>query len=240
MKEKSKSFKIVFANLIAFIVIMILLIISIFYLPINSDYQISIAMVLIVILMIGVMKFKPRIMYYLENLLFHRLKSQQGPEIKSNISPESNAFYGKLMNDNFETYYKSNDFTLHYKYVKDKKNWILKRPMLIVFVILHQPYIDFQDKQVVNEINNLENKLYKMKKRIVNYSIFILKSSSKLTNKDKESCDYVSFTKVGKRSIVNINAIYNITKKSYYFLYSDTYTPNTYYNYAVDFLKSII
>lgn len=215
-------------------------IITVFVLPINENSKISIVMLLILVLIMGIVFLRPRLMYHIENVMFYRLKEKQGPSLQKTLAPDTEAFKKSLENNGFTAHFKSDDFTIFKKYAKDRKIFLLKRPMLMVFVVIHQPSISYQSKLIVNEINRLEDSLYKNKQRIVNYTVYIAKSGQFLTPKIKDSCDYVTFSKVGVRSVVNINLFYENQSKSSYFLYSETYAPNSYYRLAVDLLKKIV
>lgn len=240
MDKARKNLKVYFLVFILYVFFIIGIIVGIFYLQINDNYKVSIAMVMMIILIVGVLIMKPRFIYHVENLKFYRLKESQSPMIESLYSPDSHYFDQKLKEFEFSTYYKSNDFTIYSSYVKDRKNFFLKYPMLFIFVIIHEQKIGYQSKLIINEINRLEDDLYKNKKRIVNYTVYIAKSGILLTNKIQEQCDYITFNKVGARSVVNINIYYETKSKSSYFLYSDTYSPSSFYKYAVDFLKSLL
>ncbi len=240
MKKAHKKFQQVFIGFIISIVIMFGLVVAPFYLPIDSNYQMLLASIILIIMLVFVAKSKPRLRYYLEQYMFFRLKDNQGPLIVSDISPEQQNFYQSLISDDFTAYSRAKDFTVLYKYVKDRKQVALRRPMLVVFVIIHQDDITFQDKNIVKEINRLEDELYKNKKRIINYTVLMAKTGLELSPKIKEACDYITISRMGKRSVVNINAYYATSTKSHYFLYSDSYMPSVYYSYAVELLKKHI
>ena len=69
METSEKYFKKYFILLIIYTILSVGLISSIFLLPINEDYKMSIAIVLIILYMVGLMKFKPRLAYHLEELI---------------------------------------------------------------------------------------------------------------------------------------------------------------------------
>lgn len=240
METSEKYFKKYFILLIIYTILSVGLISSIFLLPINEDYKMSIAIVLIILYMVGLMKFKPRLAYHLEELQFHKLKKTQGPKIFSLLSPDSEDFMNNLINHDYKEFFESKDFTLLSKYVKNKKQIVLKRPMLMVVAIIHNRNIDFHSKQIVQEINRHEDALYKKKQKIFNYMVFIIKSGKTLDPKVQDSCDFITLSKKGNRSIVTINAFYETDHKTYYFLYSNEYSPNVYYSYAVDQLNTYI
>jgi hypothetical protein len=179
-------------------------------------------------------------MYHLERIKFFRLKQNQGSKLRRMRSPASKAFTQKLIDQEFSLFYKSEAFSLFGRYTRDRKQFHLRRPMLFVYVIIHQQNIGFQDPSITREINRLEDSLYKEKKHIVNYTVYIAKEGQTMSKKTQEACDYVTYTKVGARSVVNINLFYETKPGSVYFLYSDTYSPNAYYRYAVSVLKELI
>lgn len=240
MKKSSKQYKKWLLGFALFTIFMLLLLGLSFLLPIDESYQISIVIVLLLLLITGMLMFKPRLVYYQEIFAYYKLKDKQDPPIKFKYSLFSQSFSDKLLEDGFLRSYSNESFTLYSKYAKDRKEFHLKRSMLIVFVIIKDESMDYQERKIIQRINKLEDALYKEKKRIFNYTVFVAKEGPKLTNEIKESCDNVSFSKVGSRSIININLFFETSSNSSYFLYSDSYSPSIYYRFAVGLLKDII
>lgn len=240
MKKNSHEYKKWLLVFVIFTIIMVTLACLSFLLPIDENYQVLISMILLLLLLVGMMMFRPRLMYYKESLMYYRLKEKQDPSITMKQSPISKEFSNKLINEGFTKSSSSDSFTMYTKYLKDRKQFHLKRSMLMVFILIKTEKTSYQDKEIIKQINLLEDSLYKEKKRIFNYTVFIAKEGPTLTPQIQESCDYVSFSKVGARSIVNINLFYEINSKSCYFLYSDSYSPSSYYRFAVQVLTKLI
>lgn len=240
LENAKKGFRKIFIGFIIFTVVMIGLIILIYALPFNENLRISLIMLIMLLIIVGIVMLRPRLMFQIEQIKFYRLKAVQGPMLQGSLTPESDNFSNRLIQEGFKSTYKSELFTMYTSYKKDSKQFYLKRPMLMVYVIIHQPQIGFQDKGIVREINRFEDSLYKNKKRVVNYTVYIAKSGATLTPNVKEACDYITFSKVGQRFINNINMFYETKSKSWYFLYSNEYAPNSYYRFAIDYLKKFI
>lgn len=216
------------------------LIVGAFFLPMHENYTTMIAIVLLLILLAGMGAFRPRLMYYKEDLMFERLKGKQSPKISTSISPLSESFFVSLVNQEFKVNHKDERFTILTKYIKDKKQYHTKRPMLMVYVAIHDPKLDYQNSLIIQYINAIEDQLYKNKQRIMNYTVFVSKEGSQMTGEDKEDCNNVSFSRIGKRSIVTINLFYETKNQSCYFLYSNDYWPTSYYKFAVEFIKDLL
>lgn len=240
LKQASKNYKKNLLGFAAFTIGMIVLVFLAFTLPINENYQVSIAMALLLLIIIGMVLFKPRLTYYKESLMYHRLKEKQGPHILTKQPLFSKSFFDKLIKQGFAKITENDSIILYSKYVKDRKQFHLRRSMLIVFAFVKQETMNYQDPSIVKQINLLEDSLYKEKKRIFNYTVYVVKEGMHLTDKIQNSCDYVTFTKAGARSIININLFYEISSKSCYFLYSDAYFPNSYYRFAVTSIKDLL
>lgn len=240
MKDARKSYKKILLLFFLYTIVFSVLVGVSFVLPLNDNYKMLIAMLLLVILLVGMFFFRPRLSYYKENLMFHRLLENKTKPLPLKESPCSSYFLDKLLDNGYIKSFDSQSFSILTKHVRDKKEWILKRPMLFVFVAIYDDKLDFQDPSIIKQINLIEDSYYKEKKRIFNYTVFVAKEGSKMTKKEQESYENVSFSRVGKRSIVTINLFYNTKNKSISFLHSETYAPNSYYRYAVDLLKEYI
>ena len=228
--------------IIFFMIILIFIgvIVVIFLLPTSEHLKVPLAMLVSLILLIFLILYRPRILYYLESIMFFRLLENQGPLLK-NVQPlESVTFIKKISDFGFALHLKTKEFTIYSCYAKDKKQNHLRRPMLLIYVLIHEDNITYQNKKIVQEINKLEDSLYKNKKRIVNYTVFIAKQGPKLTSAIKKACNQVSHSRVGQRYVININIYHETTTNSAYFLYSDNYAPNSFYRYAVNLLKDFI
>ena len=110
----------------------------------------------------------------------------------------------------------------------------------MVVAIIHNRNIDFHSKQIVQEINRHEDALYKKKQKNFQLYGIYYKIRQNTRFKVQDSCDFITLSKKGNRSIVTINAFYETDHKTYYFLYSNEYSPNVYYSYAVDQLNTYI
>lgn len=240
MLNAKKSFR---KNFILFFIVILLfvgLIGLIFALPIKENLKISFAMLVLLIMIVVLILFKPRLTFSLERIMYFRLIENQGEPLKNAQRLGSTVFLRRIKDFGFESHLKTNDFTIYSYYAKDRKQAHLKRTMLLIYVLIHQQNISYQSKEIVKEINALEDNLYKNKKRIFNYTVFIAKEGQTLTPQIKSSCDFVSFSRAGKRYITNINIFHDLEKNSAYFLYNNNYAPNSYYRYAVDILKNFL
>ncbi len=240
MDKATAHYKKYFILFITYTVIIVGSIVALLVSPIDTNITLSIVLILLIAMIGGVFFFRPRIMFHTESIQYYRLKERQGPPLKLKKSPATKDFYDTLRQYNFEPGFSSNEFTIFKWYAKDSKQPVIKRPMLVIYVMIHESSMSFQSPKIIKEINRLENALYKEKKKITNYTVFVVKSGLTLTTDIRNACDYVTFSKVRSRSIININAFYEIQTKSLYFLYSDTFTPNLYYQYGVDLLKKLV
>lgn len=236
VKEARKNYIKTLVFFFAFTAIMLTLLGLSFLIP-AGEYNTLIGIGIALIILIGMGAFRPRLMYYKEEVMFYKLKDNQDGRISTNLSPLSQAFFDKLLQKEFSINFQSQSFTIFTKYIKDKSQYHLKRPMLMVYVAIHHNDISYQDELFIKQINAIEDSFYKEKKRIFNYTVFVAKEGPTMSKNDQEECDKVSFSRVGKRSIVTINLFYETKKRSCYFLYSNKYSPTSYYNFGVQFLK---
>lgn len=240
MEKAKKNYRNILIIFFIFVVVMGGLIVGAFYLPLHENYTTTIAIVLLLLLLVGMGIFRPRLIYYKEELMFERLKLNAEGRIPISSSPLSESFFVKLVDREFKVNHQDERLTILTKYVKDKTVYHLKRPMLMVYVAIHDPKIAFQSSLTIQYINLIEDQLYKDKKRIFNYQVFIAKEGPNMSDKDRDDCDQVSFSRIGKRSIVTINLFYETKGERLYFLHSNKYSPNSYYNFAVKFLKELL
>lgn len=240
MEKAVKQFKKFFIYFIIFTLVIVGAIITLFLVPLELNYSLSLVLILILVYLGGVVWFSPRLMYHSESILYFRLKQHQSPAIPIKHSPTSTVFYKKLAKSDFRPFYTTDGFTIFMRYVKNRKKPVTRRPMLMVYVIIHQDQVDYQDQHIVSQINRLEDSLYAQKKRITNYTIYIVKSGLTLSGEERKKCDHVTFSKTRLRSIVNINAFYEVKTKSLYFLYSNHFHPSAYYKFAVEELIMLV
>ena len=131
-------------------------------------------------------------------------------------------------------------YTLLYHYYGKKKINDINHQTLEIIVILNQSKLPFTHSTINESINQLEDQLMSQSKSINNYSIFMIKKIDILTDEEIQMADQVTFEKHGKHHINVINGLYVTSDQSVYMLFSDKHSPNIYYQYTVDFIKSII
>jgi hypothetical protein len=240
VEKAGKNYKRILILFFIFTILMGAVVVLAFFLPLHNDYQSLIAIALLLALLVGMGAFRPRLMYYKEELMFERLKLNSTGKISVRQSPLSEIFLRKLLAKEFQINHRDDKLTILTKYIKDRSQYHLKRPMLMVFVAIHDPKIDFQSELIIKYINIIEDGLYKEKKKIFHYTVYVAKEGPTMSKQDREECDNVSFSRIGKRSIVTINLFYETKNNACYFLHSDKYWPTSYYNYAVNYLKELL
>ena len=86
LKNAKKEFKKSMIIFFMIILIFIGVIVVIFLLPTSEHLKVPLAMLVSLILLIFLILYRPRILYYLESIMFFRLLENQGPLLK-NVQP---------------------------------------------------------------------------------------------------------------------------------------------------------
>lgn len=164
------------------------------------------------------------------------IKTQAQPlNYKDSVVENVKYFY----NQGYQSFISTQDFTLLYKHVVDKSLKVKKIKKLYVVVLIKNKGYDFYHKNIHDEINKLEDS-FKRKDFPSKYIITAYKEVDHMTDGYiKEIGEVVSYS-VYKQTYVQINVGLAKDEKKAYFLYSNSYYPNSYYKEAVDSIKNSI
>jgi hypothetical protein len=200
----------------------------------------SLALVLLIVMLVVVFWFRPRLFYYQQLYAFLKLKEHSKPAIYTEFDLSKSTWVDRLIKDSFKVFAETDDFILTHRFTQDATNFITKHPMLEIVVIVKKEEVMYTDPSITKYVNLLEADYQKKKILFRNYSIFVVKHGLILSDEMKNEADQIVFDKQGGHHVTVINAFYEIKNKSLYFLYSDLFAPTAYYQYAVDLLKTLI
>ncbi|WP_025725426.1 hypothetical protein [Acholeplasma granularum] len=110
---------------------------------------------------------------------------------------------------------------------------------LSLLILIHDPKINYDSPLIVNQINSLEDELRKKEK--YRQRVFIhVKSFNQIDEIAMSQTEKVFWIRKGNENIVSINLSYFEKEKQVYYIENKSYTPNRYYNHAIDEIKSMI
>lgn len=206
----------------------------------SLDLKLSLVLVLLIILFIILLWFKPRLFYYSQQFAFVRLKINQNPPVITDYDLSKGIWIAELIKRNFTIFCDSDAFTLVYRITKNTRQTIIHQPMLEIVVLIKKASMTYTEQIITKTINRLEDDCAKRKLSYRNYSIFLIKTGSPLTETENDLVDQVVFERQNGHNIVAINGFYDEETHKLYFLHSDQFYPTVYYKYAVDLLLSLI
>jgi len=189
---------------------------------------------LVIVLMVE----KARISYFDMEHRYHLLLSKQVGIVKTNCQFDSN-WLRKLAELGFLLEKSNQQFSVYYRLTKQLSKRTLTKTSLLEFItIIHQNEFDFyHDKldKVYQDVWQQNQKTNKLNKQIS----IQFKKYDKLSNEVVKDLTKVIAYKEGNNYLININCGFDSNLSKLYYLHSDSYAPNQYYQYAVDLIKQI-
>ena len=127
----------------------------------------------------------------------------------------------------------SNEFYTIYYRIKDSlsKKSFIKTGMLELITIIHSDKIDFYADVIEQEYKKIWFNFEKEKKLNKQISIQIKKFEN-IDDELKNELNRIIAYKEGDNYLININCGFISSINHFYFLHSDSYSPNVYYKYA--------
>ena len=111
--------------------------------------------------------------------------------------------------------------------------------MLELITIIHSDKIDFYADVIEQEYKKIWFNFEKEKKLNKQISIQIKKFEN-IDDELKNELNRIIAYKEGDNYLININCGFISSINHFYFLHSDSYSPNVYYKYAVESIKDLI
>lgn len=205
--------------------------------------SINLKMTLILVILLAylffLIWFKPRHYFHLMKYKFDRLRTGSEKPIVISSDPQSNLWLSSLINKGFVAFQQFDGLTLFHRYTTDSKGILLKQPTLDIVVVITNNNITYRDYTITKFINKIEEYYFKQKKRILNYHIIEIMSTSNNHQFDKDTIDEVTFEKNNQHNVTVINCHYNKNSRQLYFLHNKSYSPSKYYTYAVSLIEYI-
>jgi hypothetical protein len=233
LKKTFKTYIFVVGSLILFLIVLL-------FLPINSDIKWSIFLIIVVILFIISIYFRPRIEYYAQQKRMDDLIETSLPPIASPIEANSDGWISNLQMMGFVLNKEFKDYYLAHRVHLDSSNIVTKRGILEVIVYIRNQELQYTDDRFNRVIRQIEDEYAKSKNKYHHYSILIIKSGKLLTEDIKKAVHEVYFNKSNHRFITIIHAFAIEKTKQIYFLQSETKSPNLFYEEAIKVLKETL
>lgn len=146
----------------------------------------------------------------------------------------------KLLSDGFTQQISNELFTIFYKITPSiTRKSMIKTGVLILVTIIHKNSLDLYSELIEKEHKKIWNSYEKINRLNKQLSIQF-KRFSELTEDIKNDLNRIICYKQGDNYLVNINCGYIESKKALYFLHSDSFSPNYYYQLGVEQIKSLI
>lgn len=240
MNENNRILKKTFLTYLVMIGSLIGLLIVLLFLPLIPDVKWSIFLVVIVILLIISLYFKPRIEYYSHQTRMDELLLNSNPPIAAPLEISSDAWMVATKNMGFIFNKEFKDYFLAHRIHMDSTSIMTKRGILEVIVYIRNSDLNYTDDRYNRVIRQIEDEYAKTKNRYHHYTIFIIKSEDQFNDEIKKSVDEVYFNKSNHRFITIIHGCAIQKTKQFYFLHSDQKSPNLFYQEATQVLKEII
>jgi hypothetical protein len=240
MKEIRQKLRLYLATFVAVFLLLSSLIFFVATTQLAVDIKLSLVLVIVIIMLIVALWYNPRVFYYNQMYGFARLKHHQAKPVKAKRDVFSRDFSNYLIKKSFKIKDDFGAFVLYHRYTKDEKELVTRYPMLEMLIIIRDQDMGYQDSNIKKAINILEDEYAKNKVKFRNYAIIQIKRSDRLTDDVVKQADQVVFDKQGGRHITVINAHYNTSDETIYFLHSEYFAPTSYYKYVVKLFKSLI
>ncbi|MCK9235941.1 MAG: hypothetical protein WC225_04990 [Acholeplasmataceae bacterium] len=169
---------------------------------------------------------------------FYTLRVNAKAPIPIQTDPLGKSFTLKRDKEGYKDLKSYGNFYLQHRYINDKSSRFHRMGALEVIVYITNPKLAFDHPSVIEKINLIEDDITRQRQFIHRYYIYAIKETDALTDEQKSEANMVQFSSAKKRHLTSINLYYIKPEQQAYFLHSDTYAPNAYYQYAVSQIQS--
>lgn len=238
--EVRKKHTKLFIGLLSYILISTAAITLLFISNLSTEKKLSLLLVVFIIMLVLAFWFKPRFYYYSQQIKYLKLKKFQSPAIPIKNFSLNQSFINKLTKDAYQVFIENDNYLMLHRYTQDPDEYVIKRPMLEILVFIKDVTISYQSDHISHMINLIEEDYEKKKIKYTNYSIIEIKYSKGIDESSIKEINQVTFDIEGGRHISVINVYINQVQNEAHFLHSDLFTPNMYYNYAINIIKEIL
>ncbi|VEU80321.1 hypothetical protein [Haploplasma axanthum] len=194
--------------------------------------------IMMVLLLFLLLSFKSKYEYYTHLYKYQYLLSVAN---KPNISKKIislDFLKDFLRKNNYTIHNETKDYLLYYK-VDNSLSKKERHKTLYASLIIKNKNIRFTDDKINNYFGSLEKKLSNSKVKYIHRIFYKFKIQDNQPL-DIEDANNVFFISTKNQHIIILNIVLLENTNTFYYLYSDKYTPNIYYKHATDFLNKLI
>jgi hypothetical protein len=197
-------------------------------------------LILVMLIIVGIW-FRPRLFYHALEMSFIKLREQSIPPISVKHDLSNKTWLTYLTKKQFRVFQEQESYIVMHRFTQDSSSFITKQPMLEVIIVIRDEKLKFDHSVFAQKINELEKEYLTTKKvRFTDYSIVEIKYGNTFSSEMKESADQVVFDKHGNHHVTVINGFYHTEDNTLYFLHSKKYVPTLYYQHVVDLILSLV
>lgn len=205
---------------------------------ITDENNKSLYLLILMIFALAIALYFRSVLYGYNNMVrIGRLVQNQSKPLpfEKDVTAHPEIFYQK----DFKLHSNTNDYTVLYKHVVDNSIKIKKFNKLYIVLLIKNPRLDFYNKLMHEDIEKLENTF--TKKMFPNkYIITAYKTVNEVDKQLISEIGEVVCYNNNRQHYVQINVGLSKKDNLAYFLYSDTFKPNLFYDEAVQSIKSVI
>lgn len=200
----------------------------------------SIAIIALLGLLVGVLAFKSKIMYYTQMETYFKLLSVSEPKyiIKEKFQTK---WINELKQIGFIDYFQGDNYDTFYRLSKINDRKVSHTNQVLEIITLFK---NENIKLYSDQLDTLYKKIYiesKTKKNISKQVILQFKKYDKSSKKVIDELDQIIAFKDKKSFLITINCGYFPKENnSFYYLHSNKFYPNEYYKYGSDLIKQIV
>jgi len=227
-------------GLLGYLFVSIAVIVLLFLSSLTTDKKLSLLLVVLILMLFLAFWFKPRFYYYTQQIKYLNLKKLKNPPLKISSFNLNQIFLAKLTKNAYQIFTDNDRFLVFHRYTQDNDAYVTKKTMLEILIFIKDTTISFQADQINKTINLIEDDYAKKKIKYTNYSIIEIKHSKKVDEANINEVDNITFDVESGRHISVILVYIDQCQQEAHFLYSDLFTPNIYYSYAVNLVKEIL
>lgn len=229
-----------FITFILTILFFVGLIIGLFMTSWAMDLKLSLLLLSLIMMLVVLFWFKPRLFFYDQQYGFLKMKSLQGKPLATSHDLSSQQWVAHLRKKNFTIFASNEAYAVFHRFTRDATNFLTKRPMLEIIAVIYKDDMPYHDKEISKIINLIEDDYLRRKVKFTNYTILQIKYGEVITKEIENEADQVVFDNQAGRHITVVNGYYMTKQKEVYFLYSDFYTPTAFYRHGIDLMKEIL
>ncbi len=239
MQDVKKTFRKLLVQLIIFCSILIGTTVLTFLMPISSDIKMGVLLVSMILLLIVLIVFSPKMQLIVFKLKHTRLIENACAPIAVKFDLSNEKWIETLLSSEFLISREDDDFIVLHRTTLDSTKLGAAKRVLEVVILIKNSTLSFNHPNLSDSISQLFVDYQKKRIRFRSFSFVQIKFGDELSSELKEEINHVVFDVSRGQHVTVINGFYNTKTKRFYFLHNESYHPTIYYKYTVDLIKQL-